>query len=73
MPKVEDNQENVNICMKFCGTCPTYPGVEGEALFCAKGKSSALKAKIGCNCGPCDVQNKYGCTSMYYCTEGICE
>jgi hypothetical protein len=73
MPKVEDTQENVNICMKFCGSCPTYPGVKGEVLFCARGKSSTPKATTGCNCGLCDVQNKYGCTGSYYCTEGACE
>lgn len=73
MPKIEDTQENVNICMKFCGSCPTYPGVEGEALFCARGKSSATKAQQGCNCSMCDVQIKYGCTGMYYCIEGPCQ
>jgi hypothetical protein len=72
MPKVEDTQENVNICMKFCGSCPTYPGVKGEVLFCARGKSNIPKVKQGCNCGLCDVQNKYGCTGSYYCTEGAC-
>jgi hypothetical protein len=73
MPKVEDNQENVTTCMKYCGPCLTYPGVEGEALFCARGKSSSPKAKNGCNCGYCEVRRKYGCTGTYYCIEGACE
>ncbi len=73
MPKVEDNQENANICMKFCGSCSTYPGVEGDVLFCAKGKNSTPKAKAGCNCGLCDVQNKHGCSGTYFCIEGACE
>ncbi len=72
MPKAEDTQENVNICMKFCGSCPTYPGVKGEVLFCARGKNNTPKVKQGCNCSLCDVQNKYGCTGSYYCTEGAC-
>ena len=73
MPKVEDIPENVDICLKYCGSCPTYPGVLGESLFCARGKSSAPKQKQGCNCPQCDVQKKYGCTGMFYCIEGPCE
>jgi len=73
MPKAEDNQDNISMCMKFCGSCPTYPGLEGEVLFCARSKSSVPKAKTGCNCGLCDVQSNYGCTGMYYCIEGACE
>lgn len=73
MAKVEDTRENENICMTFCGSCPTYPGVEGEGLFCARGKSSAPKEKTGCNCGMCDVQNKFGCQDQYYCINGVCE
>jgi hypothetical protein len=43
--KVEDNYENETICIKFCGACPTYPGVKGELLFCARGRSVAPKKK----------------------------
>jgi len=73
MPLVDDNQENFNICMKFCGSCPTFPGVEGEALFCARGKSTAPKAKDGCICGSCDVKKKYFCQGTYFCINGVCE
>ncbi|MBI5665707.1 MAG: DUF2769 domain-containing protein [Nitrospirae bacterium] len=73
MPKVDDNQDNVNVCLKFCGPCLTYPDVEGEALFCARGKSSAPKAKQGCNCGICDVKRKYLCQGAYFCINGACE
>ncbi|GEM_PF-833485 len=70
MSKVEDNYENETICIKFCGVCPTYPGVKGELLFCARGKSNSPKQKAGCNCGICDVWNKYELTDFYYCIEG---
>lgn len=73
MAKVEDTQSNAETCLKFCEPCLTYPGVEGEALFCARGKSSAPQAKKGCNCGICDVRRKYGCDGFYYCHTGVCE
>ena len=73
MAKVEDNQENVDICLKHCKQCLTYPGIEGEALFCARGKSSAPKKKNGCNCGYCEVKKKYSCKGAFYCIEGTCE
>jgi hypothetical protein len=68
--KVDDTYENEMICTKFCGVCPTYPGVKGELLFCARGKSNSPKQKAGCNCGLCDVWNKYELTDFYYCIEG---
>jgi hypothetical protein len=73
MSKVEDNQENVNTCSTFCGPCLSNPGVQGEALFCARGKSSAPVTKNGCNCGRCDVKKKYFCTGTYFCMQGACE
>lgn len=73
MSKVEDNQENIDICLKHCKQCLTYPGIEGEALFCARGKSSAPKKKNGCNCGYCEVKKKYSCRGAFYCIEGVCE
>jgi hypothetical protein len=73
MAKVEDTQENAAICLTFCSSCPTYPGIEGEALFCARGKSSAPKKMSGCNCGMCEVQEKYKCRHQYYCINGVDE
>lgn len=73
MSTVDNNQENAATCMKFCGPCLSYPGVEGEALFCARGKSSAPVKKNGCNCGYCDVKKKYFCSGTYFCIHGICE
>jgi len=70
MSKVEDTPENEKICTTFCGTCPTYPGIKGEFLFCARGRSSSPKKEMGCNCGVCDVWNTYGLKDFYYCMKG---
>jgi hypothetical protein len=73
MVKVEDDYANEVICIRFCGGCPSYPGVKGELLFCARGKSNSPKPKSGCNCGQCDIWNKYELTGFYYCMEGAAE
>jgi hypothetical protein len=70
MPEVEDNIENKNICGRYCGGCPTYPGLKGELLFCSLGKSSSPKKKAGCNCSLCDVWNKYELGEFYFCIIG---
>jgi hypothetical protein len=70
MSKVEDNQDNFDICMDYCKSCPTYSKKEGEGLFCARGQSSEPLDKKGCNCGACFIQIKYGNTSSYYCING---
>ncbi len=73
MAKVEDNQDNAAICVKYCAPCLSYPGVDGEELFCARGKSSAPKSKKGCNCGICDIQKVCGNRGAYYCISGAAE
>ncbi len=73
MSKVEDKQENVNICLNNCASCMSYPGIESEILFCARGKSSTPITKKGCNCGFCEVQMKYGCTELFHCDKGSCK
>jgi hypothetical protein len=50
--------------------CPSYPGIKGEVLFCARGKSSSPIEKAGCNCGLCDIWNKYELSDFYYCIKG---
>jgi hypothetical protein len=67
MPKVDDNFDNEHICGRFCGVCPTYPGLKGELLFCARGPSQAPRSKAGCNCSLCDVWNKYELEDFYFC------
>ncbi len=73
MPRVDDTYENEMTCTRFCGTCPSYPGVKGETLFCSRGRSRAPKQKSGCNCGLCDVWNKYELSGFYYCISGQVE
>ena len=62
--KVEDTEENRQICMKYCGSCPTYKHnslekFEPGALFCARGTSSALSVKeVNCYCPACEIFDK---------------
>ena len=77
MSKVDDTKENVEICKKNCGTCPTHkannlsdasPGV----LFCARGKSD--KEEItdeGCNCPQCAVFKEYNLSGGWFCIYGV--
>lgn len=68
MRKVNDTQENFEICMKGnCSTCPSYSKISGEGLFCARGPSKAVLEKRGCNCPECQVWANNGMSSMYYC------
>jgi hypothetical protein len=67
MADVEDNQENFEVCLQNCGTCPSYPGVEGQALYCARGPSDAEIARKGCHCPDCPVWVSCGLTRTYYC------
>jgi len=65
--------ENVAICRRFCGTCPTHDecGAD-EFLFCAAGRSESggsVRPK-GCNCPVCEVWNKYGLAEQYFCING---
>jgi hypothetical protein len=73
MAKVEDTQENEDICKNNCKSCPSYPEVAGELLYCSRGISGKQIEKYGCNCTFCDVQINSGCSKMYYCAEGACE
>ncbi|MBD3229709.1 MAG: DUF2769 domain-containing protein [Candidatus Lokiarchaeota archaeon] len=80
MPKkVPDNEENVNICKKFCGSCPTFKTndlkkMEPHVLFCSRGPSKKSKEKIeekGCNCFKCGVFSKYNLEGGWFCIYGI--
>ncbi|MFQ6111241.1 MAG: DUF2769 domain-containing protein [Nitrospinota bacterium] len=70
MPKVDDTPENEAICKKYCGPCPTYPKMEGEFLFCARGGSTNPQEKKSCYCPECDVWIKYKLKGLYFCIEG---
>ncbi|MGQ9630502.1 MAG: DUF2769 domain-containing protein [bacterium] len=73
MARVEDNAENERICQRECGRCPSYPGVQGEWLFCARVKSKGKVERKGCNCPECDVWINVGLSGMYYCAQGAAQ
>jgi len=71
---VNDTVENLQICKKYCGSCPTFragnlsaspPG----ALFCARGKSSGPSEvkTINCYCPACEVFTKHKLIIGYFC------
>jgi hypothetical protein len=79
MPKeVPDTPENMEICIKFCGACPTHKsnklgGAPPMALFCARGASSKPKDEIvdnGCNCFGCEVFQVYELKGGWFCIHG---
>jgi len=73
---VPDTEQNVAICKKFCGTCPSHDQCKAdEFLFCSRGNSinSDDITQKGCNCPECEVWINYGLSSMYYCISGAAE
>jgi hypothetical protein len=70
MAQIPDTTENVETCARYCGTCPTHSGIQGELLFCARGPSRAPKPESGCNCEHCEIWNGAGLTGHYYCRSG---
>jgi len=70
MAKVDDTQENLELCRReHCGKCPSFPGVEGEALYCARGGSFAKVERAECVCPDCPIWVKYGLGRTYYCDQ----
>ncbi|MHA2123093.1 MAG: DUF2769 domain-containing protein [Promethearchaeota archaeon] len=77
--KVPDTPENMEVCKRFCGPCPTFKPnelqkVKPHALFCARGKSEKPKDQIdnkGCNCLDCGIFEKYGLKGGWYCIHSI--
>jgi hypothetical protein len=74
--KVDDTAENLEICKKYCGSCPTFKGSRlsespPNALFCARGKSSdSSKVKtISCFCPACELFTKYELIIGHFCTK----
>ena len=74
MKKVDESVANIDICGRFCGSCPTYASNHLKSgkpslLFCARGGSSnASGGKMeGCNCPKCGVHTRYKLTGDYYC------
>ncbi|MBN2875491.1 MAG: DUF2769 domain-containing protein, partial [Spirochaetales bacterium] len=72
-PTIKMNLANLIVCSRNCGTCPSYPGVRGEALFCAGGPSSATVERNGCNCVSCPIYDLCSAyNSAYFCINGAC-
>ncbi len=62
-----------NLLLCSCSTCPSFPEVRGEALYCSGGKSSVAITEEGCNCVTCPLYDR--CSSFnvaYFCIHGHC-
>jgi hypothetical protein len=62
---VEDNTRNFEICR--CLTCPSFRNIEGEGLYCARGRSLSTIERKGCLCLGCPVLEIYHLTGDYFC------
>ncbi len=72
-PTIAMNLTNLLICGRNCGTCPSYPGVMGEALYCAGGRSRKEVTRRGCNCVTCPLYDQCSpYNSAYFCINGAC-
>jgi len=72
-PAITMNLTNLLVCAQNCGTCPSYSGIRGEALFCASGQSRAEIRQDGCNCVICPIFDKCsGYSTAYFCINGSC-
>ncbi|MEA1910058.1 MAG: adenylate/guanylate cyclase domain-containing protein [Spirochaetota bacterium] len=72
-PNIDMNLENLLTCMKYCGTCPSYPGNKMEALFCASGESTNKIEENGCNCVSCPLYEQCSQNNtVYFCKYGSC-
>lgn len=70
-PTIRMNLANLLLCN--CFSCPSYPKVRGEALYCASGTSTVSIKEEGCNCVSCPLYDR--CSSFnvaYFCIHGHC-
>ena len=74
MAKVDESVANLDVCGRFCGSCPTYKANNLNAkkpslLFCGRGGpvNGAEGKREGCNCTKCGVHTRYKLTGDYYC------
>ena len=75
MHNVDASVANVDICGRFCGSCPTYRAnnldkEKPALLFCGRGGSTHTPQTgetKGCNCTKCGVHTRYRLTGDYYC------
>ena len=79
MSKVPNTPENLEICKRFCGPCPTFKPnelnkISPNALFCARGASEKPAKEIedkGCFCFGCEVFQKYELSGGWFCMHGF--
>jgi len=73
MPKPQDNQGNLSLCI--CGKCPLFTACNeknNEKLFCAKKKSECeMDINKMCICGMCKVFDANKLTGGYFCKNEI--
>lgn len=66
------NLENLLLCAEHCGSCPSYPKVKGEGLYCASGKSASIIEAKGCNCMECPLFDQCSESALgYFCRDGV--
>ena len=63
-------EENFEICVRDnCGQCPSFPEVEGEGLYCARGPGKRQIERKGCDCPDCPIWVSCGLSRTYYCAQ----
>jgi hypothetical protein len=74
MANVDESVANLDVCGRFCGSCPTYAANNLKSgkpslLFCGRGGAARVPGltKEGCNCPKCGVHTRYRLTGDYYC------
>ena len=68
---IDDTKENLNICMDYCGTCPSLPFPPNPFLFCARGKAKEAVVREGCKCPECPIWKTYDLSGdPYFCDRG---
>ncbi len=68
MAEVEDNEENFRVCVEEnCGRCPSWPGREGDGLYCARGRSEGDVERVQCVCPDCPIWVNCGLGRTFYC------
>ena len=70
MAQVPDNDESFRVCVEEnCGECPSFPGAEGEGLYCARGRSAGPIQRKQCICPDCPIWVECGLGRTFYCDQ----
>jgi hypothetical protein len=71
--EVEDTGENRQVCLKYCGVCPTYrrntlEASQPDILFCSRGTSPVpSKQEVGCYCPACELFTSHSLIIGHFC------